>query len=301
MPPPTVATPTTAPSRPAPPAPTPAPTTAFAIVDSDLLELDATTGATRRTIVELFEGDGVFRGNLVLTRDRGSAYYSEGYEDSWFDCGSSVGSVGRVDLTTGATETIAAGWSPSLSPSGDRLAYLTSSLCLPDPEQPDIWVLTPADRVVVLDLATSARIEITTATSPSAYDDPAALDWVRFHPNGDLLVATANGNVHRVASDAPTTAQNGPVVARGVLMFPVAAYERTLVVLQIGDEGATTVAEIELGSGATSTLWESELFVVAAGDPAGHVLVIDSDALENVNDGDLTVLALDQFVTDVAW
>jgi hypothetical protein len=279
----------------------PAPSSAFAVVGSDLVELDPVSGAVVRTIVPFFEGDGVFRGDLELTPDRSAAYFGEGYEDSWFSCDASLGKIGRVDLTSGRVESFGPGWSPSLSNDGGRLAFLTSTVCLPDPEEPEFWVLTPADRVVVVDLATSERVEILSATSPVHYSDPNALDWVAFHPSGDLLVGIAAGDVHRVDSRTAGTVQSGPVVFRGDLVVPIAVAEASFVAVTFGDEGATTVVEVDLATGIPRPIWESESFVAVGGDRAGNVVVIDPGAAASTASGRLTVLALDTFASAVAW
>jgi hypothetical protein len=301
---PTSVAPTTvpAPTTTAPPAPArPAPATAFAILEGDLVELDAANGDVVTTLAEFFEDDGLFRGDLELSPDRSTLYFSEGYEDSWFACESSVGAIGRVDFATRAVEIVAEGWSPSVSPDGARLAFVTSSLCLPDPDEPELWVLTPADRVVVLDLATSARVEIVSTSPPTAYDDPAAIDWASFHPSGDLLVATADGNVRRVPSTEDGTVQSNPIVSDGEPAFPVAAFEQSLVVMEVGDEGAIRMVEIDLDSGASTPVWDSEFFVAANGDRDGHVIVIDAAADETTITSNLHVLALDAFASGVAW
>ncbi len=300
----TTTTSTTTTSTPAPPPDLgPAPATAFAVVDTDLVELDPATGATGRVVAEWFNSDGVFRGALQVTPDRAGAYFSEAYEDAWYGCESSVGSIGWVDLASGEFEIRYAGTSPSLSADGTRLAYLASEVCVPDPEAPDFWVLTPYDQVVVVDLTSGDSIVITTAAPPADYGDPNSLQWVGFHPDGDVLVLTSAGDIHQVPSGEATIVQQHPVVASAP-PFPYEMVGEALVGIDVGDEGAQRVVATELGEGgAASTLWESEYPVTIGVGPAGHVIVGDSDPSGTTTvSGAVTVIALaDSYVHSIDW
>lgn len=289
------------------PAPTPdlgpAPTTAYAIVDTDLVELDPATGTTGRVIAEFFNSDGVFRGTLQVTPDRAGAFFSESYEDAWYGCESSVGSIGWVDLASGEFEVRYAGTSPSLSPDGTRLAYLASEVCVPDPEAPEMWVLTPYDRVVVVDLASGESVVLTTAAPPADYGDPNSLQWVGFHPGGDALVLTSAGDVHQIPSGEATVVQEHPVVASAP-PFPHEIVGETLLGIDVGDEGATRVVATALDeAGAATTLWESEYPVTIGVGPLGHVIVGDSDPSgTSTASGAVTVIAFpDSHVRSIDW
>lgn len=282
----------------------PAPETAFAVVDNDLVELDVASGEIVRVVAEWFNGDGVFRGSLQLTPDRTAAYFGEGYEDSWYGCESSVGSIGRVDLASGELEGQFAGTAPSLSTDGTRLAYLASEVCVPDPEAPELWVLTPYDRVVVHDLASGESVEITTATAPADYGDPNGLQWVGFHPSGDVLVLTSGGDLYRVPSTSPGVVQDHPVVASAPPGFPYEMIGESLLTVGTGDEGATRVVAVDLGGGgAETTLWESEYPVTLGVGALGHVIVADGNPEGSAaTTGPVTVIALGEpYVYSVDW
>jgi streptogramin lyase len=108
----TVPATTTPPATAAPPTSAPAdtvPATAFVTADEALIEVDTTTGTTVRVLQEIFSGDGVFRGGLRLSPDGSTIWFSEGYEDGWYGCDSSIGSFGRIDAATGEVEVLGVG------------------------------------------------------------------------------------------------------------------------------------------------------------------------------------------------
>lgn len=253
------------------PAPTP-PTIAYAVGETDLVEVDVAAGEITRTVAERFTGEGVFRGSLRLTPDGGTLWYSEGYEDGWFGCESSVGSIGRVDLATGEVTKHAAGSGVEIAPDGARIAYLASDLCLPDPENPESWVLTPYDRVVVADPAAETEQEIVSEPAPDADDAPTAVTWAGFTPNGRLLVLTADRRLRRVDLDGPAVLQEHPVVVEDVRGLPVGTTKGAVITVDVGDEGSTDVYAIDLASGGASLLATSEGFVTVGVAANGAIL-----------------------------
>ncbi|HSJ90424.1 MAG TPA: hypothetical protein VK917_00055, partial [Ilumatobacter sp.] len=285
----TVATPTTVPettttveatadtTEPPPPtdfgpAPTPPPL-AYASGDVDLVEIDVATGAVTRTVTELFNGDGVFRGNLRLAPDGASIWFSEGYEDGWYGCESSVGSVGRVDVATGAIEIVGAGSGPDPSPDGAFVAYRSSQLCLPDPENPANWVLTPYDRVVVRDLAAGTPQEFVTNPAPTDYGSPSQVTWAGYAGDGGLLVLTADGQLRRIDTAGSTVLQDHPVVVSEVRGDPVGVTESALVTVDVGTEGSADLYAIDLASGGAVLLATSEGFLTAGVAANGAIVV----------------------------
>lgn len=271
------------------------------MLGADLVELDVASGSVNRTVSEWFGGDGIFRGDLNVSPDRSTLYFAEGYEDSWYMCESSVGNIGRIDLAGGQPELLYVGTAPALSADGSRLAYLGSNVCVPDPEQPDIWVLTPYDHVVVVDLATDQQVVITTAVTPADYTDPSALEWVGFGPSGDLLVKTAGGDLHRVPSDAPSTVQDHPIVVGGMTASPVDLAGDALVVVEFGDEGSSTLQLLDLGTGAATDLLAVERYVAVGVSTDGHVIAADELSDTSGTDGPLTVVVTDDFVGSIDW
>ncbi|MFP5488323.1 MAG: hypothetical protein ACLGHQ_08470 [Acidimicrobiia bacterium] len=303
----TTAATTTAPTTTAPPvdfgpAPTP-PERAFAVRDTDLVEIDVASGSVTRTVVEFFNADGVFRGNLRPTSDGTSLWFSEGYEDGWFGCESSIGSVGRVDLATGALEAVAAGNLPVPSADGALVAFRTSEQCVPDPENPEMWVLTPYDQVVVRDLATGDEQRFATDPAPQAYGDPSEVAWLGFGPDGRLLVSTFDGDVRAVDLDGPATLQEHPVVGtvpRGML---VGVTDAGWVVSEVGAEGSTDLFLVDPESGAYGLMATSEGFMAAGVAANGAVVVAGFTDVAVEPGAPVTVLAVPDGATvyDVGW
>lgn len=271
--------------------------TAIAMLGADLVEIDVTTGTTVRTIEPFFAGDGLFRYGLALTPDRGEAYFSENWEDSWYSCDTSPGSVGRVDLETGAVEGLWTGTGITVSPDGRFVAYLEASQCLPDPEAPDLWVLTPYDRVVVVDLAIAEPAFMDSRALPTGYDDPNALTWVRFHPDGDVLVGTASDDVYRVPLGAANPVQSHPRVLSGIEGWPVEVVGEGLVVVEPIDIGYA-LASYDLDTGVRSELWTSETWVIAGADPDGDLIASFEDRVyPDLGDG----VPVGGLVHDLDW
>lgn len=252
------------------------PRTAFADIGVALVELDLATGEIVRTIEPFFNGDGVYRGGFSLTPDLTHLYYSEGWEDSWYSCEYSPGSVGRIDLETGQMEDLWQGTGATVSPDGRLVAYLEASQCLPDPEAPDIWVVTPYDRVVVVDLALTEPAFMDSQALPSSYDDPNALAWVRFHPDGQALVATQEGTVHKVPLGAANPIQSYPIVLSGMEGFPVDVAGNGLVMTEWTDVGYALVS-YDLASGDRTELWTTETWISAGVDAEGSIVAAYED------------------------
>lgn len=299
--PPTTTSPTTAPPTTAPNVSAPA--TAFAAADGRLLEVDATTGETVRVIDDFFEGDGVFRGALRLSPDRSTIWFSEGYEDSWFGCESSVGSWGRVDAATGAQENLGLGTGPEPSADGDFVAYIASSLCLPDPENPEFFVLTPADRVVVRELSTGDEREFVTDTPPDSYDSPSVVQVGLFAPDGSLLVLLGDGRLFDVDLNGPDVIQEHPLALAEVTGFPIAATSDDLLTLVFGDEGSTDLMATDAMSGEQRLLASSGAYM-AVGVSADHQIVVSADEPVTVAEASsvrVLEIAGDMFVFDLDW
>lgn len=295
---------TTVPAADVLPGPAPAPPTrAWVTGDSALLEVDSSTGASVRTVVELFNGDGVFRGGLRLAPDASSLWFSEGYEDGWYGCETSVGSFGRVDLTTGAIEIVGTGVTPEPSPDGTRVAHVASGLCLPDPEAPELWVLTPYDRAVVRDLATGGELVFVTDPAPTGYDSPSQVDWAGFASDGSLLVRTADHRLHRVDLAGSGTLQDHPVIIEDLLGFPVGVIGEVLVTVDDGTEGSVDVYAVDLTTGATAKLAGSDGYLTVGLSADGAIVVSGIAEVTVEPDAPVTVLVAPTGFTyyDIDW
>lgn len=281
----------------------PSPTTAYAVVSGRLITLDPVTGDPVRTIAEAFGGDGVFRGGLRLSPDSSTVWFSEGYEDGWFGCDTSVGSIGRVDVATGAVEIVATGTGAEPSPDGATVAYRDSAQCLPDPDNPEDWVLTPYDSVVVRDLATGAEQELVSRPAPASSTDPGHIGWVGHDPTGALVVLTHDGTLRRIDPAGSDVVQDHPVIVSDLRGLPVGTTGGALVTVEIGPEGSADVLAVDLATGAASLLASSETFLAVGVAPSGAIVVAGSDPIDVAPGAPVTVLAPADAgdVTDLDW
>jgi hypothetical protein len=306
---PTTTTPTTTTTAPPAtsttvPGPAPdAPPLAYAVGDADLVEIDVATGGVARTVTELFSGDGIFRGGLRLSPDGTALWFSEGYDDGWYGCETSIGSVGRVDVVTGAVEIVGTGSGAEPSPDGARLAYLSSDLCLPDPENPEAWVLTPYDRVVVRDLASGGEQAFTSSPAPSDDASPSQVTWTGFTPTGGLLALTADRQLRSIDLAGSTVIQDHPVVLAEVRGLPVGTTGGALVTIDHGTEGSADLYAIDLASGGATLLASSEGFMTAGIATSGAIVVAGFTDVAVESGAPVTVLTAPAGGTfyDVDW
>lgn len=286
------------------PGPAPAlPPLAYASVDVDLVEIDVATGGITRTLTQFFNGDGVFRGSLRLSPDATTLWFSEGYEDGWFGCQTSVGSFGRVDVASGAVEIVGTGSGVEPSPDGTRIAYITSDLCLPDPENTEFWVLTPYDRVVVRDLASGAEQVFTTSPAPADYAAPSQVTWTGFTPAGGLLVLTADGQLRQIDPAGSAVIQDHSVVLSEVLGLPVGTTGGALVTIDYGTEGSADLYATDLASGGVTRLATSDGFVTVGIAASGAIVVAGFTDVEVDPGAPVTVLVAPDGATfsDIDW
>ena len=302
--PPTTAAPSSVPSPSVPTSVAAAPSTAFITLLPAFVELDLASGAVVRTIDEFFSGEGLFRSALRVSADRSNAWFSEGYEDGWYGCESSVGQIGRIDLTTGAVEMVAAGGLPEPSPDGTRVAYVDSEVCSPDPEAPANWVVTPMDRVVVRDVASGDEVEFVTAPTPVDGASPSTVSWAGFTGGGTLLALTADGDLRSIDPTGSPVLQDHPVVASGVGGSPVGVIGDLLLVTVTGDEGAVELVAVDAAGGGRARLASSERFFDVGVDAAsGTVLAAGYGEIAVEPGAPVTVLDLPDgaFFSTLDW
>ncbi|MFW2339072.1 MAG: hypothetical protein ACN4GK_03395 [Acidimicrobiia bacterium] len=210
-----------------------------------LVILDVITGERLKTFDPSFDGDGMSVGRMSLTRDASALYYSVGWEDSWYACEYSQGQIWKFDLEFGIATQIASGHNPSVSPDGRWLATLYSEQCLPDPENPESWVLTPTDTVILYDLSSGWPTESrrwSVSSPPTTYEDQQMLTWVDWRANSQSLVVVNNsGRVFEMTLDHVGAIDVGRPLTEGVLGYPQAL---------IGDTLYATVDETPFAVGA---------------------------------------------------
>ena len=306
--PPTTAPPTTAPPTTAPPTtvpPPPAaenPATFFATTDLGLVEVDVASGTIVATVDDFFNGDGLFRGNIRLTPGRETIYFSEGYEDSWYACESSVGAIGSIDVATGTIENLTGGTTAELSPDGSKLIFIDSEVCLPDPEAPELWVLTPYDRAVVRDLTTGTDTVYPSATPPDVYDAPTSVRWADMHADGSLLVQLGSGDVHRIPAGATGVIQDFPV-AFTTDALPWDVVGDRIIATVYGAEGSSDLVSIDIATGTTTPLASAEVYMAVGVGDEGQLIAVADSPIEVEPGVALTIVDLppDGYYYDLDW
>ena len=209
----------------------------------------------------------------------------------------------RADASTGELEVLGRGSGVDPSSDGQLLSYVTSGLCLPDPENPEFFVLTPSDRVVVRDLSTGDEREFVSSEPPADYAAPGAVLGAGFGPGGNLLVLLGDGRLVDVDIDGSNIIQDHPVVVPEVVGDSLSVTADGLIVVEFGDEGSSDVSSIDVVTGATTLLASSGAFM-AVGVSADDQIVVSSFEPVTVAPGaDVTVIDLpgDQFVFDLDW
>jgi len=294
---------TAAPTTPPPTSPPIAhPETFFVTTDLALVEADVASGAVVRVVDEFFTADGVFRFGLRLTPDRSTIHFSEAYEDAWYACESSVGSVGSIDVASGEITYVGNGGALQLSPDAQTMVYLDSDVCLPDPEAPEFWVLTPPDRVVVRDVASGDTTEYVTATPPEAYEDASVVRWADMHADGSLFVQTGTGDVHLIPPGASGAIQEFPV-AGTTDARPLEIVGDRMIAMFDGVEGSSDLVSIDLVDGGVTALATAEVPMAVGVHDAGPLLAV-ADGEISVEPGvDLTVVGFppDAYFYDLDW
>ncbi len=203
------------------------------VVDGEALVIvDVETGERLKVMDPYFGGDGMGIARMALRTDAAALYYAVSFEDSWYSCDSADGQVKRLDMGFGTITTVGSGRSPTISPDGRWMALLRSEQCLPDPENPEFWVMTPTDTVVLYNLATGRPIETrrwSVATAPTSYDDPRMITWADWRQDSQtLLVMVNSGDVYELSLDQEGPINAGEPVVAGLRGAPQALLGDTL-------------------------------------------------------------------------
>ena len=172
-----------------------------------------------------------------------------------------------------------------------------------DPELPELWVLTPSDRVVVRRLDTGEEREFVTDTPPDGYDAPSAVLGAGFTPGGGLLVLLGDGRLINVDIDGSGIIQDHPVALPEVLGYPVAATAEALITLLFGDEGSSDVFSIDLASGVPTLLASAGAFIAVGVSADGQIAASSFEPVTVAPGAEVTVVepAGDPFVYDLDW
>ncbi|MDH3261366.1 MAG: hypothetical protein OEM84_10395 [Acidimicrobiia bacterium] len=271
-----------------------------------LVIVDVATGDRLKVIDPYFSGEGMGIGRMALTPDASALFYSVGFEDSWYSCESSVGQVWRLDLVFGTIATVASGNAPAVSPDGRWMAVLNSEQCLPDPENPDFWVLTPFDTVVLYNLATGWPVETrrwSVASAPTSYEDARMITWVDWRADSQALLAMNNaGDLFTVALDHEGSLNAGVPVVEGINGYPQALIGDTLYVTRDDtpeEWGGFDLIGVDLATGAEGeVITQTVGWNYAAADTTRTRLIWGSDTQVGTA---RSTFGLENYLAGFAW
>lgn len=279
---------------------------AMVIDGGSLVVVDVASGERVKVFDPYFSGDGMWVGRMTLTPEASALYYDVGWEDSWYGCESSRGQVWRLDLAFGTITTVASGYAPAVSPDGQWLALLVSEQCLPDPAEPEHWVLTPTDTVVLYDVATGRPVETarwSVTVAPTSYDDPNMVTWVDWRADSQaVLVMNNSGSLFEVPFDHQGPLDTGPAVLEGVAGHPQALVDGTLYVTR--DEtpeewGGFDLVAVDLATGVEGeTITQTVGWTYAAADTTRTRLIWGADTQVGTAE---SRFALETYLGGLAW
>jgi hypothetical protein len=277
------------------------------VVDGQaLVVVDVTSGERLKEFAPFFTGDGMWVGQMSITPDAKALYYDVGWEDSWYSCESSQGQVERLSLEFGTTTVVAPGFSPSVSPDGQWLAVLVSGQCLPDPEEPDWWVVTPTDTVVLYSLASGWPEETRrwrVETVPVSYDDPHMITWVDWRSDSQTLVVMNNsGHLFEVPLDHRGRLDADPPMVANVNGFARALLGETLYITRddTPDEwGGFDVIAVDLATGLEGeVITQTVGWPLVVGDTTRTRLIWGADTQIGTAEN---MFSLEEYLGGVAW
>jgi hypothetical protein len=277
------------------------------MIDGEALVIvDVTTGERLKEFDPDFSGDGMWVGRMSLTPDAQALYYDVGWEDSWYWCDTSQGQVERFSLEFGTISTVGLGFSPAVSSDGQWLAVLIAEQCLPDPEEPDLWVITPTDTVVLYSLASGWpeekrrwRVE----SVPASFDDPTMITWVDWRADSRALVVMNNaGNLYQIPLDHQGPLDAGPPVVEAINGFTQALIGNTLYVTR--DEtpeewGGFDILAVDLTTGREGeVITQTVGWPLVAADTTRTRLIWGSDTQIGTAE---SMFGLETYLGGLAW
>lgn len=258
--------------------------------------IDAASGVVVRTDDNVYYGDGAFPGSLTLSADGASVFYTVGFEDFWFDCDASDGTLLSLDLGGGEPQQIADGFSPAAKPDGSVLLYLASSQCIEDPNEPQ-FVLTPIDTVVRRSLMEGGeeRDLLPLEGDLGAGYEFFAAGW---GPEGAIMLLDTEGTLYRLDQELTELADFegfgwslvGYQPNNGTMLIRYHTFD--------GEATTTQLVAVDPGNGDTTIVETFDGIAAAALDATGNHLVI---ATEDTLWVDGTAIEIDYRIVDLAW
>jgi len=245
--------------------------------ETGIRQVSPTTGEYVGDPVDLDAG-GIFIDRFTVTQDSGTAYYGVGWEDFWYSCEASRGTVARVDLSTGLTDIAYPGYNPQISPDGSLIAVIDSSECVPDPAQ-EGWWLTPFDQIQIYQLSQGIAVPVATLQmeGPMAIDnrdrEVSDLFWI---DNRTLLVFQWDGTVRQVSIDQPNL-DDAPIIDRSeTIQFPVTVVGQDIFYAaeNTSGDGSTRLYRRNLTTGGvTATDITTDAWIVGSTNGTNYVIV----------------------------
>ncbi len=273
----------------------------------DLVVLSTDTGETLRTFDRPIGGDGSFPGPLSLTGDGMSIYYSVGFEDFWFSCDASDGTLMHQDLDGSDPRQVGDGFSPAVSADGQFLLYLAASQCFEDPNEPQ-FVLAPIDTIVRRNLATGSEDRLTVQLTGDVADG-YELWSATWGPEGTVLVLDSDGGLwrHAIAGNEDarmTTGERISVLGTARFGATLVGWDanRELVLYTTSqwqdDEVTTFLHGLDLAGAETATLARIPGPAAFALDRGGEqLLAVARDVVDDVDRS----FVMDVDVVQVEW
>ncbi len=256
----------------------------LAVADGELVVLSTATGRVLRTIDPYWEGDGVFPDVPHAVAGTTTGYVSAGFEDFWFSCEASSGSLRSIDLTNGIVTELTDGISPVVSPDGSAIAYLRAGSCVPDPEVDGFWVVF-FDTVVVRELASGEEREFTVdePEQMTPESDLAALAWSR---DGEAVyVLDGFAQVHRLdlaVGGSPIQTLVAPSLGEGARLIGETSDGIMLYATTDFTAGTSALLELDLETGERSLSVAYPAVATFALDVTGSVLAVQFGDLLDV-------------------
>jgi hypothetical protein len=201
-----------------------------------IAEHDIRSGKIVRTITTEAYPEGRFFSDLHRAPN-GAVYVASGYEDSWYSCEYIDGDINVID-GDGSIDRIAPGGPPIISSDGTKLAYLTSSDCVTDPEN-EMWFVSNIDTLVVRTLATGAERSWTFPGAQYRADARSVLRSPVWANDGAVLVMSGD---RIVTVDVNSSAV--PAIASG-----------TRVRLSRGSPDQISLVQVRSDRSIVATLW----------------------------------------------
>jgi hypothetical protein len=251
--------------------------------ETGIRQVNALTGEYVGVSGDLDPG-GIFIDRFAVNQEEQVAFFGVGWEDFWYSCEASRGTVSRADLSTGLTDVAYPGYNPQLSPDGSLIAVIDASECVPDPAQ-DGWWLTPFDQVQIYRLSQGIALPVATLQLPGPTEvgdrEVSDIYWV---DDQTLLVFQRDGTVRRASIDRPNL-EAAPIIDRSeTIRFPVTVVGQDVYYTDdnTSSDGSTRLYRRNLMTGAVAeTDITTDAWIIGATNGSDYVIVESTNIYVN--------------------